>query len=485
MFDWKKLLRQLLKIFDVRRLYSRVKIEVKSNWLFCIALFGYIIVLSTITILKHNAFLTSGFDLGLVNQAFSTTLSEGKLFYETGDLSFNPGGSFFGVHFSPILVLLLPFYAICPCVENLLVMQTVILALGAIPLYWMARDKFGKRIGALVSTIYFIYPPLFLLNLNDIHLEPFTSTFFMFGVYYMEKEDWKKAIVFSVLAMLTLEFAPIIGVFMAFYGLWFLYRKKFKDRKLARKYIFTIILVSILFFLVALKSKEAFNTYTSPLPSPFHHVLSNPAGVMDVFVNDLGTKMQYLINLLAPLAFLPLLAPEPLVMALPWVLASFITSVSAYYSVYFQYTGLVIPFIFLALPRAIERLKLQKPQRILYVMMLATLLIGLYLPSVQEAPWNNKLPVTNEHTDLIHEILPLIPAEASVLTQNDIFPHLSSRPNAYMYIPNSSDIKTDFILVDVDSPWYSWVQPSQFGERNPPSNRTIEVLESGENVCDH
>ena len=104
--------------------------------------------MSTITILKHNAFLTSGFDLGIFNQAFSTTLFDGKLFYETADLSFNPGGSFFGVHFSPILFLLLPFYAIYPSVENLLVMQTVILALGAFPIYWMSRDKLGKNVRA-------------------------------------------------------------------------------------------------------------------------------------------------------------------------------------------------------------------------------------------------------------------------------------------------------------------------------------------------
>ncbi len=481
MSGWKTKISQLLKkILDVRRIYTRIKRSVRENPLFYIAFLAYIVILSTITILKHNVFLTSGFDLGLLNQAFSTTLSNGKLFYETGDLSFNPGGSFFGVHFSPILFLLLPFYAIYPHVENLLVMQTVILALGAFPVYWMTRDRFSKKIGVLASIIYFIYPPLFLLNLNDIHLEPFTSTFFIFAVYYMEKEEWKKTAVFSVLAMLTLEFAPIIGVFVAFYGLWLLLTKKFKNKVRARKYIIATVIVSILLFLIALQSKGAFNTYTSPLPTPFHHLLTDPSSALDIFRSDWGTKMLYLINLLAPLAFLPLLAPEPLIMALPWILASFVTNTTAYYSVYFQYTGLVIPFIFLALPKALERLKIQKPHRMFYVLILSTIILSSYLPSVQEAPWNNKLPTTSERTDLIHQILPLIPADASILTQNDIFPHVSDRPNAYMYLPNSSDIPTtDFILVDVDSPWYDWKQPAQFGERKPPIIQTLEGLETG------
>ena len=77
-----------------------------------------------------------------------------------------------------------------------------------------------------MSSVYFIYPPVFLLNLNDFHLEAFTSTFFLFSLYYFDKEEWKKFFVFFVLAMITLEFAPIIGVFLAFYGILLLLRKK-------------------------------------------------------------------------------------------------------------------------------------------------------------------------------------------------------------------------------------------------------------------
>jgi uncharacterized membrane protein len=470
----------LRKIFNVRRICSRITSSIRSNRIFYLIVLVYIIVMSTITIWKNHAFLTSGFDLGLVNQAFHTTLFEGKLFYETADLSFNPGGSFFGVHFSPIFFLLLPFYAIWPSVENLLVMQTVIIALGAVPIYWMSRDKLGKNVGLIISVIYFIYPPIFLLNLNDIHLEPFTATFFIFSVYYLEKEEWRKFVLFSVLAMLTLEFAPIIAVFVAFYGLLLVFTKKIKNKRSAQKHIAVVILVSILIFAVAFKSKELFNTYTSPLPSPFHHILSDPAGVVDVFFNDWGAKMFYAIDLLAPLAFLPLLAPEPLIMAAPWIFASFVTNYQPYYSVYYQYTGFVIPFILLALPKAIERLRLQQTRRILYVIFLSTLIVASYLPTVQESPWNYKLPVTSEHIELIQKVLPLIPSNASVLTQNDIFPHVSNRAEAYMYVPNSSDITTDYILVDIDSPWYDWKQPEQFGERIPPEANTQRGLESGD-----
>ncbi len=110
----------MVEIFNYKSILTKIRFSISSNWFLFLAVFIYIIFLSTITILKHQAFMSSGFDLGLFNQAFWTTTKEGMLFYETADLSFNPGGSFFGVHFSPILFILLPFYAILPRRGNLI-----------------------------------------------------------------------------------------------------------------------------------------------------------------------------------------------------------------------------------------------------------------------------------------------------------------------------------------------------------------------------
>jgi len=52
MFDWKMMIRRLLKIFDVGRIYSRVRRSVRSNPILYIIISVYIIAMSTITILK-------------------------------------------------------------------------------------------------------------------------------------------------------------------------------------------------------------------------------------------------------------------------------------------------------------------------------------------------------------------------------------------------------------------------------------------------
>jgi len=74
----------------------------------CIIL--YTLIFSSYTILKHNAFNTYAWDLGIFNQGFWTTVNLDKLFYYTCEMHLVESGSFFGVHFSPILVTLIPIY---------------------------------------------------------------------------------------------------------------------------------------------------------------------------------------------------------------------------------------------------------------------------------------------------------------------------------------------------------------------------------------
>lgn len=447
----------------------------------------YCIAVSAITIWKEQTFLTSGFDLGIFNQAFWTTLFEHNMFYETGDLSFNPGGSFFGVHFSPILFLLLPFYGLYPAPESLLVMQTVVLALGAFPVYWMSRDKLRQKVALGITGAYLINPLLLFINLNDFHLEAFTSTFFLFALFFLYKEDWPKFTVFLVLALTTLEFAPILGVAVAAYSFILLLKNNFSNPAKARKYILITIALSVLVFILAYVTKAIFNPTTSPLPSPLHSVFADPIGVL---ATDYQAKILYLVGILAPFGFLPLLAPRALVMVIPWLATSLLSTYPGYYSVYYQYQGFVLPFLFLALIIGLQHLKLQSFKKIVALLIIPTLLFsGLFL-TASNVPWNYRLTVANDSTASANTIIQLIPPDASILTQNDLFPKISGRTEGYMYLPQNSNISVDYVLGNVNSEWYTWSQPDFFGTRDAPSafteanlnNRTFGVYASSGTV---
>ncbi len=479
----------LFKGATIREILLSVRNGFAKSWRLYLACATYTVVFSVVTILRYQTFLASGFDLGIYNQAFWTTLSEQRLFYETGDLSFNPNGSFFGVHFSPILFLLLPIYAVHPGPEVLLVMQSAILALGAIPVYWLARERFNENASLAISLIYLLYPPLHYLNLNDFHVQAFTSTFLLFTVYYLVTEKWRKFLLFAALTMSSIEFAPILVTFVAVYGFIRYFTGKFRTGVTARNYLLFTLLVSVLYFFLAVKMKEFFNPYTSPVPSIFHDILRDPIGAPNNVLVDGPAKVLYLIYFLAPLAFLPLLAPGPLVMILPWLATSFISTYPLYYSIYFHYTGFVIPFIFVSLPKAIDRLsslfnrpgrnrRIGRLRRILVTIFLATALLAVYIPAAPGTPWHYQAPIPDDRTDLIHKFINLVPSNASILTQNNLFPHVSSRTDAYMYLQVQSDTVVDYILVDTTSIWYNW-EPIILGTRIPLSLAVREALETG------
>jgi len=461
------------------------------NWRLYLPVSVYILFFSAFTILKNYTFLTSGLDLGVYNQALWTARFEGKLFYGTADLPFNPSGtfagSFFGTHFSPAMFLLLPFYSIYPGVEILLIIQSVILALGAIPLYWMARDKLGQNTALLISLLYLSYPALHYVNINDFHIEALTSTFFLFAVYYLERKEWAKFFTFNILAMSTIEFAPVIALFVGIYGLWLYSRGAFEGHRNALRYIALTMLIATLWFILALKMKDFFNPYTNPVPFTWAHLFSNPASIFYYAFQNLDSKISYLIGFLGPLVFLPLFAPAPLLMALPWIGAGFISNFYGYYGIYYQYSAFVIPFVFIAFVKAIERLasngfSYNNMKKLFIVVFLSTIIFGVYLPVAPGSPWIYQLPVPNERTALLHNMLALIPSDASVLTDTDIFPHVSSRSNAYLYITTSLLKQTpiDYVLTDTNSIWSSWTAPILPGDKISPMMFARKGLESGE-----
>ena len=358
-------------------------------------------------------------------------------------------------------------------------MQTVILALGAFPIYWITSKRLGKTVGFLTALIYLLSPLVLSVNLNDFHLEAFTSTFFLFSLYYLDREKWPGFMVFMILALSTIEFAPIIGIFVALYAFILNSKGKFAYPQKAKKYIVLTVLISILWLILAFEMKGIVNPTTSPLPSPFHSILQNPSGLLNTITTDWGAKLSYIILIFAPLAFLPILAPEELIMLIPWIGGSLLSTYSFYYSIYYQYQGFVIPFIFIAFIKSIERVNLRDARKIFGVLIVSTIIFSMLIFSAPDKPWNYTDTISDDHTQAINKILSLIPSNASILTENDLFPHVSGRVDAYMYLPQYSNVSTDYILVDIGSKWYTWQQAEAFGDRSAPNLYTEKTLKDG------
>jgi len=96
---------------------------------------------------------------------------------------------------------------------------------------------------------------------------------------------------------------------------------------------------------------------------------------------------------------------------------------------------------------------------LLNIMLLSLIFINIILFNIFLANPESSLhiPQVTTRIDVLREIIRLIPSNASLLTQNDLFPHVCRRFNVYVGtnpVGNYTGVTFDYILVDTCSKWY-------------------------------
>jgi uncharacterized membrane protein len=135
-----------------------------------LALVGlYALLFGALSLARHWSFHSTGLDLGVFDQILWNT-SQGRFMESTLSLDRCVPHSFFGDHFSPILIALVPLYWVAPHPETLLVVQTIALALGALPIYLLARRLLPRGAERLIWVLaYVLGAPLAFITLYDFH----------------------------------------------------------------------------------------------------------------------------------------------------------------------------------------------------------------------------------------------------------------------------------------------------------------------------
>jgi len=469
----------------------------------------YTLSFSYFTILKHYAFRSFAWDLGIINQALWTTVKNGRLLYYTPELFFNSSGCYLGLHFSPILFLLLPVYAVYQGPETLLVLQSFIIALGTLPFYLFTRKKLNSRLAAVsFSLFYLLYPPLHGANWFDFHVQSFLPLFFFSTMYYLENEKWSRYFIFLVLALSIAENVSLVVLFIGLYGIM-KYKNHlfnfFKLRKLNDKRILVplaTIILAVTWILIARWVQSTFfplnpnfhsfyraTDYWSvlgiegdPITMPFYIIL-NPLKTLQALTYDAYLKMLFIFLIFGSLLFLPL-KNSISVIALSFLGPALLSNIQKFYVIGTHYPLYYIPFLFLAAVLGMKKqysiLTLSKIKGqlkgLMFIMLgfslFASPLSPLLLTSETIIPHFSeyRLQSIGRHEIALQEFIALIPQNDSVLTQNNIFPHFSNRENAYVfplqqvfsYASREADeytnylfIKSDYVLIDLqyDDDW--------------------------------
>jgi len=403
-----------------------------------IALAVYVLVLSFASLLKHHFFFTTAWDLGIFDQILYFSL-HGKPFQYNVEPWFTGSwpSNFLAVHFSPILLAFLPIYALMPRAGTLLVLQTIIIACASIPLYAIALEELKDRRLALVAALtYLAHPATIGANLFDFHLETLLPLTMSTSIYFLRKKRRLSFLLAFVTSLMTIEY---VGALFVLVMLIELARSKcYKSLRSLITYC-AIIAVSITYFLGASNIIQAHRVVfvgESVEKIAFRNIITNPF----VLFYDVGNKVFYLIIMLMPYAFIPLLRPLRLLPFILWSLMAYATNYGPYYSVCYQYGIVFVPLLSMAFVDSLRESDIQ----ILNLNMMKLLKISLSLSLMISALVNLSPYITNpyftiqtfQRAQTISKVMSLIPPGASILTQNEIFPHISNRMNSYVLHPD-------------------------------------------------
>jgi len=454
----------------------------KYDYFILLSISIYAIIFSYFTWLKHYTFSSYAGDLGIFNQAFYTTAFHGKLFYYTVENYVNPSGTYFAIHFSPILFTLVPFYIINPRPETLLILQSWILALGALPLYLIVKETAkDKKLALLAGLAYLLYPALQGANWFDFHPQAFYPLLIFSSYYFFIKEHWVPCMIFTLLTLMVMEWSAfMIIVLSANLLLMELRLDHFKSLKRKTVLAFikclatmkrSVVLISMItlaavwwflakyiqsafpldptfrqFIRATQNWKVLFGTEYGDFEPLFQiplYILLHPQQAFSALLYDYHIKFLYLILLYAPLLFIPFrskLSLSGIILLIPALLSNY----RPMYVIGNQYALHILPLVFLAFVDGLKDLYNNK--KLGRSLMTATLLIifstspisPLSYAFLNEAQllWYPKNPLAVDETvEAMHQLVRLIPPDASVLATNSLFPHVSSRLNAYAISP--------------------------------------------------
>lgn len=428
---------------------ASLKTKLGYKFYILIVIIAYVIIYSSIEIAIYRSFKHFTWDLGIFNQALWNTV-HGKLLYYTVEPYYTRTGCFLGAHFSPIILLALPFYLISMNGENLLVISTIVVAIGAFPAYELANYFFkNEKVATIAGILYLFYPTLQGVTLSGFSPESFQVTCFLFILLYLVKNDFRKLSISTALGLLTHEASAPVIAFIGIYGC----KKNPKTIKNKGFLVSLIIVVaSILYFPFAYEMRRFFGWTGAPslwqewslmgAKSPEEiliKVFLNPIGAITSLTSDWMAKMLYLILLLFPYLFLPILGWEGLIPAIPYMSISLLSTYRLYYTIEGHYGAFTAPFLYLGFLYGIDKIRKKHAKisvlKLTEISFLITLTISLLILLPFASIQYKTFDVDEEHNSLVRDFILKIPQNASILTQSNIFPHISNRLNAYTIAP--------------------------------------------------
>ncbi len=346
---------------------------------------AYAVYMSVFTLRMHGRFQTYNFDLGQYDNLFWNLLHGHPL--RMSPLGLDQNWTDLRNHADLSVFFFIPFYALKPAASTLLVLQSCVLGLGAIPIYRFAARRLPRGYAVLIAFAYLMYPPMHGLQFYDFHMQPIASTFVLFVIDFVDaRRYWLCALAFAV----AITCREDISVGLAMLGAFLLLSGYRVLPGLVIAVVASVYFVLLRFVIMPSFGGWGFqDIYKDLFPAGAPNfggviatLLSNPIyTLISLLTLD---KLRYILQILVPLAFLPLRRSY---LAASLAAGTIFTLLTTHYAptidIGFQYSAHFFPYVFSAVTLAIagygyEKVGLARRRAALAALVTGTALAGVF-----------------------------------------------------------------------------------------------------------
>lgn len=280
-----------------------------------------------------------------------------------------------------------------PTIPALLGVQAAALALGVVPLWRLGRRVARLRVGATLALTlaYAAYPAVNNLNLADFHPEALAVAPLLAAAYAGFQSRWPS---FALWCFMAVVWSAELGLVVAGMGLLLALEGQ---RRAGRWTVilgscWTITAVLVLdgrYGRSGLVAPGAFEDYGTSSTGVLGTMVTNPIRVLGDLVAE--ANLEVVVALLAPLLFLPVLAPRYLLPALPLQALYLLADVPIRGPEGAQFTVPAVVFCFVAATFALARLGRRSIERVLVdrrlLIAIAVAAVGFFVLEAESSPY--------------------------------------------------------------------------------------------------
>ena len=389
----------------------------------------YATYFSVRTVGVHRGLGTSAYDFALYDQ--------GIWLISRGDTPFVTlmGRNLFGDHSSFILLLLVPFYWVISSTSLLFVVQSIAIALGALPVYYFSKSCMrSEGLGALMAVLYLVHPAIGWTNLENFHPDSMLGVLVATAIWAAHSKRWRWYWAAVALALLVKEDVAFVLVPL---GVWvgvYHHRRFGLITSLVSLATMAVMFLVVMRGLTGVTFRNSWRVPFGGIGGFFATLVTKPL----VFARYIASEERpmYVWQMLSPMAFVFAYRPALALVGVVMLASNVVSTFWYQHHIHYHYSLIIVPCIVMGSAWALGKMSRN-------VMNASAVLVATasFLTAFLWSPLPLSLSTTQHWTSqsapvvAAREALEFVPGDVSVAAYHSVSAHLARRVEIYSF-PN-------------------------------------------------